>query len=218
MLAVPVFRCPSRWCCRTGCSMAPYASMLSFHELGNSAVKDSSPHRSAADASRRRVRRRGRAVAPGWTAAARSTARGALSAAADEITRSWHRDPRGPLRGSDPDFVVNVPSFESADVLLSDAGANAPTVMYAGDDDGEPPVSICDSGRAQGPDRRGLRPKASRSRMAGPTRPPTHAHITAQPHRQTDLHRMGSDDPTRPTPPIRSDHALDHPPDRLTIS
>jgi len=76
-------------------------------------------------------------VLPGLDAAVRVVLLEALSAAADEITRELAPGSvEVRLRGSDPDFVVNVPSFESADVLLSDAGANAPTVMYAGDDDG----------------------------------------------------------------------------------
>jgi len=76
-------------------------------------------------------------VLPGLDAAVRIVLLEALSAAADEITRELAPGSvEVRLRGSDPDFVVNVPSFESADVLLSDAGANAPTVMYAGDDDG----------------------------------------------------------------------------------
>ena len=76
-------------------------------------------------------------VLPGLDAAVRVVLLEALSAAADEITRELAPGSvEVRLRGSDPDFVVNVPSFESADDLLSDAGASAPTVMYAGDDDG----------------------------------------------------------------------------------
>jgi hypothetical protein len=61
----------------------------------------------------------------------------ALSAAADEITRELAPGSvEVRLRGSDPDFVVIVPAFETADDTPNSSTAAVPTVVHAGDDDG----------------------------------------------------------------------------------
>jgi hypothetical protein len=73
-------------------------------------------------------------LAPGLEAAIRVVLLEALSAAADEITRELAPGAvEVRLRGSDPDFVVTMPSYESA-VTASSAGT--PTVIPAGDDEG----------------------------------------------------------------------------------
>ena len=76
-------------------------------------------------------------LAPGLEAAMRLVLLEALSAAADEITRELAPGSvEVRLRGSDPDFVVTVPAFESGDVAISAVGASSPTVIPAGDDEG----------------------------------------------------------------------------------
>ena len=74
---------------------------------------------------------------PGLESAVRVVLLEALSSAADEITREMAPGSvEVRLRGSDPDFVVILPSFETADDTLADTGSAAPTVIDMGDDDG----------------------------------------------------------------------------------
>jgi len=76
---------------------------------------------------------------PGLESAVRVVLLEALSSAADEITREMAPGSvEVRLRGSDPDFVVILPSFETADDTITDnaSGAAAPTVIDVGDDDG----------------------------------------------------------------------------------
>lgn len=75
-------------------------------------------------------------LVPGLDAAVRVVLLEALSAAADEITREMAPGSvEVRLRGSDPDFVVTVPAFESADDTGA-ALAATPAVFHAGDDEG----------------------------------------------------------------------------------
>jgi HicB family len=75
-------------------------------------------------------------LAPGLEAAMRLVLLEALSAAADEITRELApRAVEVRLRGSDPDFVVTQPGYESGDAATS-GSAPSPTVVQAGDDEG----------------------------------------------------------------------------------
>ncbi len=76
-------------------------------------------------------------LAPGLDAAVRVVLLEALSSAADEITREMAPGSvEIRLRGSDPDFVVTLPTFETADDTVTHTAAVAPTVIHAGDDDG----------------------------------------------------------------------------------
>ncbi len=76
-------------------------------------------------------------LVPGLEASVRLVLLEALSAAADEITRELAPGSvEVRLRGSDPDFVVIVPTFETADDTLTSSAAGVPTVVHAGDDDG----------------------------------------------------------------------------------
>jgi hypothetical protein len=75
-------------------------------------------------------------LAPGLEAAMRVVLLEALSAAADEITRELAPGAvHVRLRGSDPDFVVTMPAYETSDVTPSERAAS-PVVVPVGDDDG----------------------------------------------------------------------------------
>lgn len=75
-------------------------------------------------------------LAPGLEAAMRLVLLEALSGAADEITRELAPGAvEVRLRGTDPDFVVTQPAYESGDVAVS-GSATAPTVNAGGDDEG----------------------------------------------------------------------------------
>lgn len=75
-------------------------------------------------------------LAPGMEAAMRLVLLEALAAAADEITRELAPGAvEVRLRGSDPDFVVTVPTDEASDVATS-GSADSPTVIPAIDDEG----------------------------------------------------------------------------------
>jgi HicB-like protein involved in pilus formation len=75
-------------------------------------------------------------LAPGLEAAMRLVLLEALSAAADEITRELAPGAvEVRLRGSDPDFVVALPAYETGDVATSGSAAS-PTVIAAGDEEG----------------------------------------------------------------------------------
>jgi hypothetical protein len=74
-------------------------------------------------------------LAPGLEAAVRLVLLEALSAAADEITRELAPGAvEVRLRGTDPDFVVTVPTDEAGDVAASGSAAS-PTVL-PGDEEG----------------------------------------------------------------------------------
>jgi hypothetical protein len=74
-------------------------------------------------------------LARGLDASMRLVLLEALSAAADEITRELAPGSvEVRLRGSEPDFVVTLPSYAAGDVA-TDTGA-PPTVIPAGDDEG----------------------------------------------------------------------------------
>ena len=74
-------------------------------------------------------------LVPGLDAAVRVVLLEALSSAADEITREIAPGSvEIRLRGSDPDFVVNVPAFEHADETITST-AGRPTVIHAADSD-----------------------------------------------------------------------------------
>lgn len=75
-------------------------------------------------------------LAPGLEAAVRLVLLEALSAAADEITRELAPGAvEIRLRGSDPDFVVILPAYETGDGGSSGSVASS-TVIAAGDDEG----------------------------------------------------------------------------------
>ncbi len=75
-------------------------------------------------------------LAPGLEAAMHLVLLQALSAAADEITRELAPGAvEVRLRGSDPDFVVTLPTYEASDIATSGSAAS-PMVMPAGDDEG----------------------------------------------------------------------------------
>lgn len=75
-------------------------------------------------------------LAPGLEAAMRVVLLEALSAAADEITTELAPGAvEVRLRGSDPDFVVTLPTDEAGDVATPGSSAS-PTVIPAGDDEG----------------------------------------------------------------------------------
>jgi HicB family len=74
-------------------------------------------------------------LVPGLEAAVRVVLLEALSAAADEITRELAPGSvEVRLRGSDPDFVVALPTFDAGDDARA-ASVDTPTVIPAGDDD-----------------------------------------------------------------------------------
>ena len=75
-------------------------------------------------------------LVPGLDAAVRIVLLEALSAAADEITRELAPGSvEIRLRGSNPEFVVIQPSFETVDDTVAHRGPVAPTVNRAGDDE-----------------------------------------------------------------------------------
>lgn len=75
-------------------------------------------------------------LAPGLEAATRVVLLEALSEAADEITRELAPGAvEVRLRGSNPDFVVTLPTYEAGDVATS-ASAVSPVVNPPGDDEG----------------------------------------------------------------------------------
>ena len=75
-------------------------------------------------------------LTPGLEAAVRLVLLETLSAAADEITREMAPGAvEIRLRGSDPDFVVVVPTQEASDVGTS-GSATSPVAVLVGDDDG----------------------------------------------------------------------------------
>lgn len=74
---------------------------------------------------------------PGLESAVRLVLLEALSAAADEITRDLAPGSvEVRLRGSDPEFVVSVPSFATAEDTPTTTDHAAPVVVDVGDDDG----------------------------------------------------------------------------------
>jgi hypothetical protein len=74
---------------------------------------------------------------PGLESAVRVVLLEVLSSAADEITREMAPGSvEVRLRGSDPDFVVNLPSLESAAVDTFIVGTTSTTVIDVGEDDG----------------------------------------------------------------------------------
>ncbi|HKA03832.1 MAG TPA: toxin-antitoxin system HicB family antitoxin [Acidimicrobiales bacterium] len=76
-------------------------------------------------------------LAPGLEAAMRLVLLEALSGAADEITSELAPGSvEVRLRGSDPDFVVTLPAFESGDAATPGTAPAVPTVVPAGDDEG----------------------------------------------------------------------------------
>ena len=75
-------------------------------------------------------------LAPGLEAAMRLVLLEALSGAADEITRELAPGAvEVRLRGTDPDFVVTQPAYESGEVATS-GSATTPTVNAGHDDEG----------------------------------------------------------------------------------
>jgi hypothetical protein len=75
-------------------------------------------------------------LVPGLDAAVRVVLLEALSSAADEITREMAPGSvEIRLRGSDPDFVVTLPTFETADDPTTHVAGVAPTVVASGDSD-----------------------------------------------------------------------------------
>jgi hypothetical protein len=75
-------------------------------------------------------------LTPGLEAATRLVLLEALSAAADEITRELAPGAvEVRLRGSDPDFVVSLPAYESGEFAGSGPAAS-PTVIVTSDDEG----------------------------------------------------------------------------------
>ena len=75
-------------------------------------------------------------LVPGLEAAMRLVLLEALSAAADEITRELAPGAvEVRLRGTDPDFVVTLPAYESGDVATS-GSATTPNVNAGRDDEG----------------------------------------------------------------------------------
>jgi hypothetical protein len=87
---------------------------------------------SAADSSGPEVSAVAARLVPGLDAAMRLVLLEALSAAADEITRELAPGAvEVRLRGSDPDFVVTLPTYDVGDVASA-----SPTVVPAGIDEG----------------------------------------------------------------------------------
>jgi hypothetical protein len=75
-------------------------------------------------------------LVPGLEAATRLVLLEALSAAADEITRELAPGSvEVRLRGSDPDFVVNLPAYDTGDLAAPASAASRP-VIPVGDEEG----------------------------------------------------------------------------------
>jgi hypothetical protein len=90
----------------------------------------------AADAGGPETRAAVERIAPGLEAAVRLVLLEALSAAADEITSELAPGAvEVRLRGSDPDFVVTLPAYETDDAAGSGSAASS-AVVPAGDDEG----------------------------------------------------------------------------------
>ena len=138
-------------------------------------------------------------LAPGLEAAVRLVLLEALSAAADEITSELAPgavDVR--LRGSDPEFVVTLPSYEATDDAASGSAAS-PTVIPAGGDEGGTSrlnLRIPEGLKAKIEEADATRGSVSQ-RMAGPhcgfrDRWQPGAAVTAEPgERQPEIQRMG---------------------------